>query len=496
MNILSNWNILALTIAAVITLSGIILWRIKNVRFSRSVILSATMALILFQLLFFLPNMVSGTSSDILWFQQLGLTAAVILTVNAIMELTKWTLIEFVIKPKRVNIPHFLLDLSGWFVLLGVGLLVVNRVFGVELTGFLVSSTVASAIVALSLQQILSSLFAGISLQIEAPFQVDDWVEVDGQEGKVVRQNWRTLAIVTRKNEYVVLPNGNVAQDKIINYSRPSPLVAFDVFVGVAYTHPPSQVKAILAQALVGLEGVETSPAPQIILIEYADFAINYRVRFWYRDYAQKNELRDAVSTRLWYALRRAEMTIPFPIRDVNLRMVTPERTHQQQQARHAEIVDALRPVALFEEMSDEQIQHIAQRTILHRYTAGEWLMREGEPGDSLFIIKSGDVSIYVAGENGHQVHVANRSVGDFIGEMSLLTGEPRSASIIANTETEMVIFDKEAFTEVLASDASVLELLLKPLERRRIDMQTRLSEDDTRRLQNYNEEHRDRKPS
>jgi small-conductance mechanosensitive channel len=383
---------------------------------------SAVAALIVFQVLFFLQGSFSMVQQGAPVLHRLLLTLGIVLTCNAGVELAKWAIVEFGVKARHFRIPHFLIDLMGWIALVTASLLVISKIFDFALTGLLVSSTVVSAIIALSLQQLLSSLFAGLALQLEGPFQVDDWVEVGGQEGQVVRLNWRTLTLVTRRNEWVILPNGSVAQGKIVNYSKPNVIVADDVCVGVAYAYPPGEVKTVLRQVLAGLNGIEATPEPEVVVLDYTSSAINYRIRYWFRDYDNKTAWHDTVATRIWYALYRAGMG---PSVGGNVSSEEVERR----------ISDALRPVALFETLAADQITQIAAGARLQRYTTGETLVREGEAGDSLFVIKAGRVGVSVTGMDGRQVMVAQRGVGECFGEMSLLTGASRSASVMAALE-------------------------------------------------------------
>lgn len=233
----------------------------------RGTILSAVAALVIFQLLFFCKAHGGHRARMRRFKPHVLLTLAIVLTLNAGVELAKWALAEFALRPKHLRIPLFLVDLVGWIVLIAAALLVISSIFALDLTGLLVSSTVVSAIIALSLQQILGSLFAGIALQLEGPFQVDDWVQVDGQEGKVTRMNWRTLTIVTLRNDRVILPNSQIAQSRIINYTTPGPMVACDLLVGVAHAHPPSEVKAVLRAAFAGVDGLAPAQSPQVIIL-------------------------------------------------------------------------------------------------------------------------------------------------------------------------------------------------------------------------------------
>jgi CRP-like cAMP-binding protein len=124
----------------------------------------------------------------------------------------------------------------------------------------------------------------------------------------------------------------------------------------------------------------------------------------------------------------------------------------------------------------------LANRTAVSTYTTGEQLVKQGDPGDSLFIIKSGSVSVYVRSEDGRSVYANQLNAGDFFGEMSLLTGEARAASIRANEETEVIIIDKEAFSNVLAQDPTILDRFLAALERRQQGISQSLQQDSAMR--------------
>ncbi len=473
--------LLPLLTAASIAIIALLLWRGRGIRVSRATIVSAVAALVVFQLLFFLQGSLTGPTTSAPFQQQLLLGLGIVLTFNAGIELAKWVLVEFALRPKRLRVPLFLVDLLGWLLLVTAALLVISRIFALDLTGLLVSSTVVSAIIALSLQQILGSLFAGITLQLESPFQVDDWVQIDGQEGRVVRLNWRTLTIMTLRNECVILPNNQIAQSRIINYTRPGPMVACDLLVGVARTHPPSAVKAVLAAACADIDGLAPAQSPQVMVWEYADSYIKYGIRYWFHDYGLKLKLHDAVLTRVWYALQRAEMTLSTPLHEVNMHVINADHDQTTTLARQQQLIQSLRPVALFEGLSESQLAQIVTNSRLHRFTAGETLVREGEFGDSLFIIKGGQVNVYVAKAEGGQIHVAQRNTGEYFGEMSLLTGAPRTASVVAAQDTEVIILDKHAFTTVLATDPTILEALLDALDKRRSIIETRLAEENAK---------------
>jgi CRP-like cAMP-binding protein len=125
-----------------------------------------------------------------------------------------------------------------------------------------------------------------------------------------------------------------------------------------------------------------------------------------------------------------------------------------------------LRPLSVFEPLSDEQITQLAKRAQAHRFTAGELLVRQGERGDSLIVVKAGNARVDVR-KDGRVTTVARFGPGDFFGEMSLLTGERRNASVIAEGETEVVVLGKEALAAVLEVDLEALAALSQVVEQR-----------------------------
>jgi len=147
-------TLIPLISAAIIAVIALLLWRLRGIRVSRATIISAVAALLVFQLLFFLQGSLDEPGVSAPFYRRALLTLGIVLTFNAGIEFAKWALVEFALRPKRLRIPLFLVDLIGWIGLITASLLVISRIFALDLTGLLVSSTVVSAIIALSLQQL------------------------------------------------------------------------------------------------------------------------------------------------------------------------------------------------------------------------------------------------------------------------------------------------------------------------------------------------------
>lgn len=392
-----------------------------------------------------------------------------------VLEVTLWE--TYTRRRKGAPIPQLVWDILAFVVMVFAVLRSLAVDFNVDVTTLLVTSSVVSVVVGLALQDTLRNLIAGIALQTDPPFSIGEWVKLGEHEGEVVEFNWRTLAIRTRENNIVVLPNGTVAAAEIINYGRPSPLAAFDIYVGVAYPHPPGEVKAVLAAAAAEAEGVSPHRPAGIFVDEYADFAVVYRLRIWLEDWSQRPQVKDAVLRRIWYQLRRHGMGIPFPIRDVNLRTVREDAEQLAQLDRQDSIRNALRPLSLFASLRDDQLDELAAASTLHRFTSGEALFRQGAAGNSLYLLCRGRVRVDVEQAGGAPVTIAQRGPGDFIGEMSLLTGEPRSATVVAEDETEAVIVPSEAIAAILLEDPDVMQGLSDALTERVLERDTQLAE-------------------
>jgi CRP-like cAMP-binding protein len=312
---------------------------------------------------------------------------------------------------------------------------------------------------------------------MERPYGLDDWIRVGEHEGRVTQMNWRTLTIRTRENDYIVIPNATISKECVINYSRPNRLHMGHAYVGVAYSHPPGIVKDVVSRAVMETQGVQKDPCPDMLVDGFDDYSIRYDVRYWITDYERKPLIDDAVRCRIWYSLQRAELKIPFPVRDVILHTVPEDHETRLREDLRQEVVNELRAVDIFSPLSDEQIDVLAETSSKLRYAGGETLVVQGTSGDSLFIVVNGTVRVEAATKTGASSVLARLGPGSYFGEMSLLTGEPRSASVSAESETEVIVVEKSGLAPLLESDSEIVVELSAMLEKRMEELSTVLTE-------------------
>jgi CRP-like cAMP-binding protein len=312
---------------------------------------------------------------------------------------------------------------------------------------------VVTLVLGLALQNVLGDLFSGIVLQLERPFEQGDWIQVEDEEGEVVEFNWRATRLNTRGNIGVVIPNSVVAKAEIRNLNLNTPHAAVDRYVGTEYREPPNRIKSALLEAILQSADVVQQPAPQVWTHEYGDSAIIYRLRFWVRDFHRTPQIADEVMTNVWYAFKRHDITIPWPIRNVYMR--EEEATTPEQQA--DTVQDLLRQVDLFTPLSAEQLRMLAEKLHPVFFGRGEVLIRQGDEGDSFFVIQQGRVQVSVTSEGGtEEVPVATLGPRDFFGEMSLLAGDRRTATVRALEDTRVVVVDKDTFAGIIQENPAV----------------------------------------
>jgi CRP-like cAMP-binding protein len=213
---------------------------------------------------------------------------------------------------------------------------------------------------------------------------------------------------------------------------------------------------------------VRADPAPDCVLLDFKDDACTYAIRYWMDDFQRDDSMDSAVRSAVWYALHRAGMEIPFPSMNVNVTEMNEDREHRKQDEEYARRVDALSRVDVFRALDAEKIDRLARRMRMIIYGPGEVVLRQGDPGDSLYVMRAGSVAVRL-GLRGAEREVATLSAGQFFGEMSLMTGESRSATVVAKSDCECYIVDKEAFQEILEERPELAGIISEILARRQV---------------------------
>jgi len=325
----------------------------------------------------------------------------------------------------------------------------ISVIFHYSITGWLAGTTVLAAVLGLALQETLGNLFSGIALHLEDTFAIGDIVHSGDFIGIVESVSWRSTKIRTFDNNVVVLPNSILGRERLEIYPRNN-LNARILKVGVDYHVPPAQVIAVLTQAASAVEGVSRDRPCFARVGAFADSSVVYEVKYFTREYAARDRIDAEIRKAIWYALQRNEISIAFPIRAYQ--PYTPPKAESHDVSRE-EVVQRLRAVDLLAPLSPMAQADVAEAAHIHFYAKGETILRRGTAGDSMFIIHQGAVSIRVNAGNGAPVQeVAQLGPGEVFGEMALLTGEARTADVVAVTDTVAFEVSKTALQPILHS--------------------------------------------
>jgi small-conductance mechanosensitive channel/CRP-like cAMP-binding protein len=377
-------------------------------------------------------------------------------------------LVLFDVALARREIPRILRDLVHAISYLITAAIVLTR-SEVDVTKVFTASVLTTAVIGLALQETLGNIMAGLALQLERDLEVGDWVRIDDKiTGRIREVRWRATTVVTKNGDLILIPNGVIARSLITNFSRPTSAHRQSVQLRVHFRYPPARVRDVIVEAVRAQAFVRADPAPDCNLLDFKDDACTYESRYWIDDFQRGDSMDSAVRSAIWYALHRAGMEIPFPSMNINVTEMNEDREQRKQDEEYSRRVDALSRVDVFRALDAEKIDRLARRMRMIIYGPGEVVLRQGDPGDSLYVVRAGSVAVQL-GTNGAPKEVATLSAGQFFGEMSLMTGESRSATVVAKTDCECYIVDKEAFQEILQERPELAGIISDILSRRQV---------------------------
>jgi len=355
---------------------------------------------------------------------------------------------------------------------------IVHYVFGRDVTPLLATSAVVGAVVGLALQDTLGNLFAGIALHTEAPFRVGDWIRIGEHEGRVEQVSWRAMRLRTWSGDTLTIPNNEASRGPILNYSLPATPHSRTLGIGVNYGTPPNKVLSVLAGIVSQVPGLPASPPPNLRIVGYNDFSIQYEIRYYVTGYEEYRRAESEILRLIWYHFRRHGIEIPFPIRNVYLH----QAPTGADEARANRLERALRDIDLFRPLSDEELRTAASRFRHVHYAAAERIIEEGAPGDSFFVVDCGEVEVSKT-MAGTKHSLARLMEGQFFGEMALLTGAPRAATVLAATDVDLFTIDKAGFQDIIVANPAIAVDISTILAERR-EALTRAEQDLTARFE------------
>ena len=208
------------------------------------------------------------------------------------------------------NLITVLLIVGGLFTLL--------RIWSIDLNPLLASAGLVTAISALAARDVLSDFFGGISIFLDRPYHIGDYIVLNtGERGEVVSIGLRSTRIRTRDDVFVSIPNSLMATAKIINESSFLPQYRIRCRVGVAYSSDLSEVEKVLLDAVKDNPRVLLDPEPRVRFRSFGDWSVEVELLAWIKDPRDRGLVRDQIIRRIHQAFREAKIQIPYPQQEV-----------------------------------------------------------------------------------------------------------------------------------------------------------------------------------
>lgn len=339
-----------------------------------------------------------------------------------------------------MQVPKLLPEIVRGLVIALAGLGIIGALSDQPVTGVLAASGVIAIMLGFATQSTLGDIFSGIALNLERPYRVGDWVQIDKDViGEVTEINWRATRLRSQQGNITVMPNSKLAAAQIVNFNYPGPRYRTQIELTVDARVPPERVARMLENAALKAPQVLADPPPEANLREFRDAMILYSISYWVDGYHHDSTVRDAVARNTWHALDMSGAG-PGPLGDK-----LPPAVHGAAEARRL-----LDHVELFQDLDDAAKGEVAAAMRRAEPRAGDIVVRAGDAARSLFIIEDGVLEVSLTPPSGGRRVIGRLGVADVFGEMSLLTGAPRGADIVALRDAVVFEIDKNAFAPIV----------------------------------------------
>jgi small-conductance mechanosensitive channel/CRP-like cAMP-binding protein len=353
--------------------------------------------------------------------------------------------------------------------------LVRMRLAGVDLSGIVATSALITAVLAFSMQDTLGNILGGLALQLDNSVEVGDWIKVDDIVGRVVDIRWRHTALETKNGETVVLPNSLLMKSKFTVIWSPEQATQpwrRWIWFNVDYAVPPARVIEAVEKAIFSADiaHVAHAPPPNCVLMEFGPSYGRYALRYWLTDPRADDPTDSAVRAHVLAALQRAGIRIAEP--EYSVHMIKENEAHREavHERELGRRLAALRGVELFASFSEAELKALAERLVHAPFARGDVITRQGAVAHWLYILVGGEAEVWFEQGDARRL-LTTLPAGSVFGEMGMLTGEPRRASVTAKSDVDCYRLDKAGFEDILRSRPAIAEEMAAILAARNVQL-------------------------
>lgn len=391
----------------------------------------------------------------ILW---MSLIISIVRFANFLIFSTAFRSNEYKISSLLRNVFSIIIYIVAFFVIFN------SQYPKVDLAALFTTSTILGVIIGLALQDTLGNLFSGLAIQADQPFQIGDVISIPAKgEGVIENISWRGVKIRTYQNKLLVISNSVLGKESVEVAPRDN-LNARLVFFNTLYAHSPAKTIQIVREVVRQVENVSQKIRPVVRVRNLGESGLDFEIKYWLEDYAKYNDTDALIRQRVWYAFQREKIEFAYPTRTLHVETKTQDNVFVEPRS---EIFERFSNVPIFAPLSDEETGKLAESSRVRVFAPGEKIVRQGQQGNSMFVIHRGAVTVE-AKEDGVAKTLQNLREGDFFGEMGLLTGEPRIATVIAKEETEVLEIDNLCLKPIFEDNPDLVKALSGIVEERR----------------------------
>ncbi|GAB4369488.1 MAG: mechanosensitive ion channel [Elainellaceae cyanobacterium] len=365
-----------------------------------------------------------------------------------------------------------------------VGYIIVLQATGFNLASLAVIIGGLGVGIGFGLQDITKNLLSGLTILIERKLRVGDFIEFDGIEGYIEEISIRSTVIHTLAGAEVVIPNSQLAEERITNWSYRDFKGRVEVSVGVAYGSDPVLVTETLLDAARALTDVLSEPSPKVIFDGFGDSALNFKLWIWTNRIDRRVIISSDLTFTIEYYLRQRGITIPFPqidlwvktphsLTDSNSR---PEVTSSQGNGKESQPTQSqysttlrtwLSQISYFQQFNELQLRSLIEMGYRQSLEASDILVRQGEVAREFCIVLSGEIGAFYQSEH-HEKHLFTFEAGQYFGELPLMLGVPYPTTMRALSDTMLFMINATGFEKLLQDYPALAEAIAQELSRRR----------------------------
>ncbi len=378
------------------------------------------------------------------------------------------------------------------YLIASIGFLIVLQSAGIDLSSLTVIAGALGIGFGFGLQNLASNFISGLTLLFEKPIKVGDFIEIDDLLGTVENISIRSTIVRTIDGLFVIVPNNRFVENNIINWSYQDNKCCLHIPVGVAYGTDTVLVTEALLAAARRESRVLSYPSPKVWFKGFGDSSMDFELLVWIDDPPETDPIKSALNFLIEWELRCRNIEIPFPQQDLHIRNVKELATlfqknqeadvpNSKQPIRDSTplenkktiskspnnwtLRDLLRRVSYFEKCSDLELRELIEYGYRQLFPSDQVICWENEPGESCYLILSGSVEVF---SQRTDKYIATLHDGEFFGEISLLMGTPRTASVRTLEDTILFVVDRNDLQNLLVNHPSLADQIAQKLSERR----------------------------